>query len=220
MVAPTVRGALEEAPMHRHVIHVLLASSLVLASRGALAAGHGAPPSGAPAPDQSTEAPPERPRSAGFGVGVALHRFQDDFGFGLVAGSPEFARMLRVTLGGGLAFLPHVVEDGQESWVPYGHGRAVLEIGSHLRALPLRLYGFGGAQGVFVSSRLRDTPVGIGGIGGFGFEAYFDPRAAEQGQAFFVELGAVGTGLTASNVASKPSLQNGFVATVGYKLFP
>ena len=201
--------------MHRHVAQFLFVTSVVLAAPAALAAG-----GDAPAPDRPAEAPAERPRSAGFGMGVALHRFQDDFGFGLVAGSPAFARILRVTLGGGMAFLPHVVEDGQESWVPYGHGRAVLEIGSQLRALPLRLYGFGGAQGVFVSSKLRDTPVGIGGIGGFGFEAYFAARPEERSQAFFVELGAVGTGLTASNVASKPSLQNGFLATVGYKLFP
>jgi hypothetical protein len=210
MVAPTVRGALEEELMRRHVTRILIASSLVFSCHVALA----------DSADRAVETSPERPRSAGFGMGVALHRFQDDFGFGLVAGSPEFARILRVSLGGGLAFLPHVMEKGQESWVPYGHGRAVLEIGSHLRTVPLRLYGFGGAQGVFVSSKLRDTPIGIGGIGGFGFEAYFDPRPAEQSQAFFVELGAVGTGLTASNVASKPSFQNGFVATVGYKLFP
>jgi len=200
--------------MHRHVAPILLSCSLILASEPALAAG------GTPTPDRQEAAPSERPRSAGFGIGIALHRFQDDFGFGLLLGSPEFARILRVTLGGGMAFLPHVMEDAHETWVPYGHGRAVLEIGSHLEAVPLRLYGFGGAQAVVVGSKLRDTPVGVGGIGGFGFEAYFERRPREQSQSFFVELGAVGTGLTATNVVSKPSFQNGFVATVGYKLFP
>ena len=101
--------------MHRHVAQFLFVTSVVLAAPAALAAG-----GDAPAPDRPAEAPAERPRSAGFGMGVALHRFQDDFGFGLVAGSPAFARILRVTLGGGMAFLPHVVEDGQESWVRTG----------------------------------------------------------------------------------------------------
>jgi len=163
-----------------------------------------------------------RSRYTGFGLGMAIHRFQDDFGAGLVVASPTFAKdMFRFTLGGGIAFFPHGVKLGPpptEEWVMYEHARLLLEVGRRMESAPIRLYAFGGPQVLVVPSDLRADAFAIGGIGGFGFEFFFTDSGV--GQSFFIELGGVGTGVTADKLPGAPSFHNGFVATVGFRIFP
>src|SRR5262245_21804176 len=146
--------------MNRPIVIALLTCSFALPSGHALAVEQSAV-SRAPADADKATAPTQPARSARFRLGLTLHRFQDDFGFGACASPPEFAHLLLITLGGGLAFVPNVPDGDRESWVPYGNARTVVEIGRRVASAPIRLYAFGGPQGVFVSSRLRDDPVGI-----------------------------------------------------------
>jgi len=53
----------------------------------------------------------------------------------------------------------------------------------------------------------------LGGYGLFGFEFKIAPRFA-----YFIELGAVGTGATADKIESKPVYSNGFLTSVGLKI--
>ena len=53
----------------------------------------------------------------------------------------------------------------------------------------------------------------LGGYGLFGFEFKIAPRFA-----YFIELGAVGTGATADKIESKPVYSNGFLTNVGLKI--
>jgi hypothetical protein len=160
----------------------------------------------------------------GASIGVALHRFQDDFGVGATLTTPAFlGDVLRLTAGGGVAWLPHVAaSDGTEDRKTYGHARLVVEVGPPLVAgASLRPYGFGGVTTIFLPSSVASSGVGVGGIGGFGFEfplRYPDARAVPP--TFFLELGGIGIGKHADKVAGSPLVANGFLLTVGLRLYP
>src|SRR5579871_3531720 len=66
-----------------------------------------------------------------FSLGFDLVRLQDDFGVGGTVSTPIFARWIRLTLSGGVAWYPygHDASTGNTTWDPIGHGRLVVEVG-------------------------------------------------------------------------------------------
>ena len=158
----------------------------------------------------------------GLGLGATLHRFQDDFALGALVSTPTFVNgLFRFTAGGGVAFFGHdVAADGSQRWTPYGHARFVLETGYHLHGAPIRLYAFGGPQLLFLPSRLSNDAVSVGGVGGMGFEFFFNNAEREKNASYFIELGGIGSGAIASSLPGRPSVGNGFLATVGFRFFP
>lgn len=173
-------------------------------------------------PAQAAATRPEELRRNGFNLGMTLHRFQDDFGAGLLLGTPTFANdTVRITAGGGIAWYPYAIgESGSQAWLPYYHARLVTEGGIRLQSAPIRLYGFGGFVAVFTPSRLSGDVVHPGGIGGFGFEFYMPTDGRDGPVSYHVELGGIGTGVSADNLPGKPILANGFLATVGFRFYP
>lgn len=170
----------------------------------------------------STGTPSTPAPSTGITIGPTLHRFQDDFGFGLAVGSPTFLHdTLRVTLGGGLAYYPYAADaDGEQTWERYGTVRLVLEGGHRAPGSPVRVYGFGGPIVHLVPDSLDDDAVAIGGIGGFGFEYFFQYDGHDGPVSYFVELGGVGGAFRADAQPGRPVIGNGFVATVGFRWEP
>jgi hypothetical protein len=173
----------------------------------------------------STPAPPA-PEPAvvrhGLSFGFNLHRFQDDFGMSLTAATPTIANdSLRITGGGGIAWYPYALGgNAEQTWLPYYHGRVVVEGGRRIEGTPLRLYGVGGVIALFTPSRLSQDVVHVGGYGGFGFEFYM-PRDQKDGPvSYLIELGGIGTGLQADKLPAKPIIANGFLITVGMRLYP
>jgi hypothetical protein len=200
--------------MNRVLKASMLAVALGLAFEGHARADE---PAAAPA------APEPGPRNTGFALGFDLSRFQDDFGGGLLVSTPSFWNdAVRLTLGGGVAWYPYgVSSSGSQEWDLYEHGRLVVEGGKRFRDLPLRLYGFGGVTTLFIS-QLSTTSVGVGAVGGFGFEVY-EPATHGGGEgpgSYFIELGGIGTGLQADKLAGKPIFANGLLIQVGLRIYP
>jgi hypothetical protein len=201
-------------PNRRFGARIALAALPVLLGPGlpTPASAHGAPAEGADTAGQNN----------GFSLGMNLHRFQDDFGMSLIVGTPTlFGDSTRFTVGGGIAWYPYrELSDGTEVWEWYGHTRAVVEGGGRIEGLPLRLYGVGGLILLLTPDRLASRPVHPGGYGGFGFEFYM-PRAGRDGPvSYLVELGGIGTGAQADNAIGTPIFANGFLVTVGMRVYP
>jgi hypothetical protein len=161
----------------------------------------------------------------GVAVGFALHRFQDDFGVGLVAASPTFLRWLRVSARGGVAWYPHAVSsDGTSSWEAFYYGNLAVESGPPFLAGTggaVRPYGFGGPIVVVPPSALSTASVALGGVGGFGLEARFGGGPAGEGPVtYFFELGGIGTGAIANKLPTRDSLASGFFLAAGIRLYP
>jgi hypothetical protein len=168
-----------------------------------------------------TPAPSEE--NVGPSVGMAVQRLQDDFALsGLVTSSPAlFNGTARLTVGGGIAWYPYGVSaSGDQDWIPFGHSRVVIEIGHRLKDTPLRLYGFSGAMIVFRSERLASDVVAPAGIGGFGFEFFFPGPTHDGPVSYFIELGGVGGGGHATNLAGRPTVVNGFLIQSGLRFYP
>ena len=160
-------------------------------------------------------------KRSGLSLGFALHRFQDDFGMSGVIGTPTFAGdTLRITAAGGVAWFPHGQSSSGETWVSYGHTRLVIEGGRRLDGVPIRLYGFGGATALIVPKELSSDGFTMGGVGGFGFEFYMPKGGRDGPVSYFIELGGIGTGAHANRQAASPIFANGFLATVGLRVYP
>jgi hypothetical protein len=163
-----------------------------------------------------------QPREAGgFSLGMDVQRMQDDFGVALRAGSPFFFDgTTRITVGGGVDWYPHGLSaEGLNEWITYGHARLTIEGGRRIEGAPIRLYGFGGVQLLFLPDRLSSKSIGVGGVGGFGFEFYMRHNAADGPVSYFIELGGVGTNATANHQAGHPNLATGFLSTAGLRWY-
>jgi hypothetical protein len=163
----------------------------------------------------------------GFSFGFNLDRFHDDFGMTGQVSTPTFARdTFRITAGGGLTWYTGATNgNGDNVWLPYYHGRLVFEVGARLKGTPIRLYGVSGVVAIFTPSRLAGDVVHPGGYGGFGFEFYMparhdDGRTKDGPVSYMIELGGIGTGTQADNLPGKPIIANGFLATVGLRVYP
>jgi hypothetical protein len=198
-------GCMHRKPIHAVCVLGLFASCLV-------------------APLARAEAPciqSQRRENEGFSLGMDVQRMQDDFGVGLRAATPFFFDgTTRITVGGGVDWFPHGVSDsGHNEWITYGHARLVIEGGRRIEGAPIRLYGFGGVQLLFLPDRLSSTSVAVGGLGGFGFEFYMRRGAADGPVSYFIEIGGVGMNATANQQPGHPGLATGFLTTAGMRWY-
>jgi hypothetical protein len=211
----------------------LAAASLVLGASAALAQEPPRaeppqePPRAEPAQEPLRAEPPleplrlePRPQSDGPRVGFSVSRFQDDFGLGLEAATPSFANdSVRISASGGIAWYPHGIVGGDETWLRYGHASIRLEGGQRMPHLPIRLYGFGGPVFVISPANLSSTAVRVGGLGGFGFEFFFQRAPGrDMHMSYYLEAGGIGTGATADAVPGSPIFANGFLMATGFRL--
>lgn len=157
----------------------------------------------------------------GVSVGLAVHRFQDDFAVGGTLSSPMLGRWSRFTLGGGLAWYPHGISaSGDQRWELFEHARFVVEVGPPLTAgLPVRPYGFGGTQALFLPTALTAKHVAFGGVGGFGFEVAFMRGKSSGPVTYYMELGGAGFGAHARNLPANPDIASGLWVGAGFRAY-
>ena len=151
-----------------------------------------------------------------FSFGFELDDFFNDFGLGLAITSPHY-------INGALAFRIRVnhswyhglEEDSTEStWIGYQSIRIGSVGASYTADGYIRLYGEGGLVVLLAADNLSDDPK-VGGYGLFGFEIFFQ----QKDMSYFFELGSLGTGASADQQPTKPIYANGFLTTVGLRLY-
>lgn len=174
---------------------------------------------GADAAEQ--EAPRIDPSKERLSLGLDVHRFQDDFAVGGTLSSPSLARWFRFTLGGGVAWYPHgLSSSGDERWELFGHARFVVEAGPSLQTgMPVRPYGFGGTQALFLPTALTDNRVAFGGVGGFGLEVAFMRGQKSGPVTYYMEVGGAGFGARAGNLPTNPDVASGLFLGGGFRAY-
>jgi hypothetical protein len=157
----------------------------------------------------------------GVSLGYSVERLHDSFALGARFATPAwFEGAFRVTAGGGIAWYSAEFGPNDELWQPFGHWWLSFEGGQRLAGTPLRLYGFGGPILLWLPSPLADDDISIGGQGGFGFEFHFSEPDGDAPVSYFIELGGLGTGASASRYPREPLVANGFLARVGLRAYP
>jgi hypothetical protein len=167
-----------------------------------------------PAPKRHVQEEPESVFDD-FSFGMELSSFEFDLGVGGRITTPNLGHFIRITAAGGVAWYPNALLAGQpqDTWDTYYYGRLTLELpGPQLG--PVRTYAFAGAILLGLPKDLSSTEINVGGIGGFGFEFLL-----RRFSAYFLELGALGTGAIADQIMNSPTFANGFLITVGSRFY-
>lgn len=146
-------------------------------------------------------------------VGFSVNQFQKDFGVGVHLISPYFIHSkVAVRAGANLQWFEYF--NGTETtWSPYQNFQLGLRSRSEIFENKIFIYGEGGVVTILPNSDFSGKSVKFGGYGVFGFE--FKPIS---NFAYYIELGGVGTGATANNVANNPIYSNGFLMNVGLRV--
>lgn len=144
----------------------------------------------------------------GFGFGLTQH--QNDFGIGVNMVSPYFGKhKLALRLRGNLMWVQHTINNRQD-WTSYSNASLGLVSGGEISE-HIRLYGEGGINTLFPSSKFSLDSFLIGGYGLFGFEFKISDR-----NNYFIELGGVSVEVF-NKLPSQPIYANGFLINVGYR---
>lgn len=152
--------------------------------------------------------------NTGFGLGMQLVEYQDDFGLGINLTSPFFVDDgIGLRLRANYMFNQAIV-DGSYDWVPYSNiSLGVIGVGGFVTER-IRLYGEGGVIVLIPSSDISSEDSEFGGYGIFGFEFFFSKFGN-----YFIELGSVGTGAVADQIIAEPIYSNGFSISTGFRFF-
>ncbi len=153
------------------------------------------------------------PENESASVGYELDRFQNEFGVGINATTPYFLNgSLAVQVAAVHAWYSGIVGT-DETWVGYNTYKLGV-VGSHRVTTHVRTYGVGGIALVAPNKDVSRKKTVSGGYGGFGFEFLNNPNLT-----YFIELGGIGTGLRADKLPGKPIYSNGFLETVGMRVY-
>jgi hypothetical protein len=173
---------------------------------------------------ESESAPPGASSKDDFSFGFDVHRFQDDFGSGLLVATPNFWQRMRVSARGGVAWYPRALDsNGTSTWTAFYYGALVFELGPPSFALStasvVRPYGFGGVLLVGLPDSLSSQRLNWGTIGGFGLEVKFVGPRGEGPVTYFFEVGGIGNGAKADKLPSREVVVNGFLAEAGLRFY-
>jgi hypothetical protein len=146
-------------------------------------------------------------------IGFNISQYQNDFGIGLHILSPYFMRgAIAIKAGTNIQWLENF--NGTETTLTTYQN---IRLGTRGRSFQVNynisVYGEGGVFMVLPNRDFSTESVVMGGYGLFGFDFKISQRFA-----FFIELGAVGTGARADKIAGKPIYSNGFLTNVGLKM--
>lgn len=146
-------------------------------------------------------------------IGYELDRFHNEFGVGMNVTSPFFLDGRLAIQGAIIRSSYNAVIDNEYTWLNYNTYKVGL-VGSHPITSNIRTYGVGGVVYLTPNNQMSDKSSVTGGYGAFGFEFLQDRRVT-----YFVELGGIGTGARADKLPGKPIYSNGFLETVGFKIY-
>lgn len=142
--------------------------------------------------------------------GFLLNEYVDDFGLGAQITSPFLFDILAFRVTGTVQF------SRINDWAPWGTLQAGILGGSKLVSGFARFYGEGGAILAFPDSGLSTAQTAWGGYGHFGFEFF---TGIDSPIAYFLEVGATGSGLRADKQSGSLIL-NGLRIQVGFRGYP
>ncbi|MEL6864464.1 MAG: hypothetical protein AAFP19_08600 [Bacteroidota bacterium] len=149
----------------------------------------------------------------GLALGFQLNEYQQDFGIGLHLISPAFLKdKVAVKARANLQFHQHLDEE-ESTWTPYANFSLGLVAGRAMLGPFIQVYGEGGGILLIPSDDFSSESTVFGGYGLFGFSFFLHPKAA-----YFIELGGVGTGARADQIAGQAIYSNGFLLSVGYRV--
>jgi len=145
--------------------------------------------------------------------GFNVNQFHKDFGVGVHLISPYFLlAKVAVTAGVNLQWFEYY--DGSETtWTPYQSFQIGLRSRSPIIENKLFIYGEGGVLTILPNSDFSNKSSEFGGYGVFGFEFKSRPIFG-----YYIELGGVGTGAIADELATNPIYSNGFLTKVGLRI--
>jgi hypothetical protein len=149
----------------------------------------------------------------GWSAGYQLTQVGGDFGFGVQVKSAHFLHgALSIRGRANVLFLEHL-ENGVETWSPYG--QFTLGLTGWGVELPggLRAYGEGGLACLTLND-LSSNTLTWGGYGAFGLEYKVGGP-----MMFFLEMGGMGVGGTADQLPGQPIVSNGFWASGGLVVY-
>lgn len=146
-------------------------------------------------------------------VGFNVSQYQKDFGIGLHVISPYFFRkMVAIKAGTNIQWFEN--SNGTETTLTTYQN---IQLGMRGRSASvshnISVYGEGGVFIILPDSDFSSQSYVVGGYGLFGFEFRIASRLA-----YFIELGAVGSGATADKIVGNPIYSNGFLTNVGLKI--
>lgn len=146
-------------------------------------------------------------------IGIQLSQYQQDFGAGMTLTSPWFGQQrIAVRARSHVMFHEHMQEQ-ETTWNPYLNATIGVTGKTGRIGDSILLYGEGGVIGLFPSDDFSSESFEFGGYGLFGFEFYMNPDSN-----YFIEIGAVGTGAKADEVANEPIYSNGLTISTGFRL--
>lgn len=149
-----------------------------------------------------------------FSFGIQLVRFQDEFGIGMHTLSPALKK-IRLCLKGNMNWLNHIDTGNNEKWTKFSSFQLGLNyINSY--SDKISLYTEGGIVTIFPNSEFSSINCSIGGYGLFGFEFKFSENSFRN-SSFFIEIGGVGTNVSADKIISNPIYFNGMLISTGYR---
>lgn len=152
-----------------------------------------------------------RPNKIEFGFN--LNQFQEDFGVGIHLISPYFIHS-KVAVRAGVNLQWFEYFNGTETtWSLYQNFQFGLRARNSIIENKLFIYGEGGIVTILPNTDFSSKSNEFGGYGLFGFE--FKPSSKF---GYFIELGGVGTGAKADELAIQPIYSNGFLTNVGFRI--
>ena len=153
-----------------------------------------------------------------FSMGYNLNDFGHDFGVGINITSPYFAnKKVAVKISENFQWLNHIGADGKYTWTGYNNVRIGMVSGGFMLNNTIRLYGEGGVTFLISPSTITSNTTHAGGYGLFGFEFFIN--TPKNNLSYFIELGGIGTGAIADKVAASPIYSNGFMSSVGFRIY-
>jgi hypothetical protein len=161
-----------------------------------------------------TDAQPDRP--TGFAVGWEIASFANNYGFGVRVDTPPFAdETVQIQLAADVAWVQGVSPGTSDTtWAPYTLVRIGIVRRVPIRDLPLHFYGGGGVALLFPTHKVSEKTVQGGGYGVTGLELSLPQNGRS---AWFAELGGMGTGAKADQLANDPIYANGFTIAWGFR---
>jgi hypothetical protein len=152
-----------------------------------------------------------------FSVGYNLNQLGKDFGVGININSPYIKGVFAIKASENYQWV-ETFNGTNTEWIGYHNIRIGVASASGFVSENIRLYGEGGTTILVVNSKISNQTVSVGGYGLFGFEVFTGKKESSH-FSYFIELGGIGTGANASNLDHKPLLSNGFLASVGFRVY-
>lgn len=150
-------------------------------------------------------------------VGFNLSQYQNDFGVGVNIVTPHIVNeSLAFKFGYNNQWFEHAAADGldiETVWTAYQNIQLGIRSRNPIIKDKVYIYGEGGLVIIMPNEKFSSESSELGGYGLFGFEFFVFDRFS-----YYLEVGGVGTGAIANEIAFSPIYSNGILLNVGFRV--